>query len=892
MRRLAYVACAVLLVAGCGDGNNPNGGGNDLATSGDGPVNPNPDGGGQDGPPASCATNCTLGATSCDGDGVRTCTQSGECTDWSTAVPCSGALVCSGGVCVGSCTDQCNLGDTYCSQNGFRTCVQAGACTDWSTAVTACTNNTVCSGGACATTCTDRCASGAKQCSGSGVQSCEKKASGCLDWSDPVACAGGTFCSGGACSSSCSNLCNAGDVRCMGNDSTQTCAKQASGCTDWSPAQICASGNCSSNMCMPCVETSVRCGSTGNVETCTGGTWVQTAGCAFGCASGACTNMVTCTPGNYHCNGNAVEICNSSGTAWLYNATCAVSCSSGLCTGACTPNAKRCNGNKVEQCDATGTTWNATSTCSTACDAATSTCALAMLDVPSSMSLDGEIAVAGPVTVHSGATLTTPTGNLTIRATSITIELGGSIVASPTGQSPGGVGPNGPYAYGYGGGGGGYGANGTGSSAGAGSVWGSSVDANVAPGSMGGTGSSYSGSTGGNPGHGGGMLRLIANTITIAGQVTANGENGSPGTGTYGGGGGGGSGGGILIAADQITISGAVTAGGGGGGGVVGAGAAIGGTGGGGRVKILGGATRSVTGTITGTQTAGLLPPLQITSSTHPDPTLIYNDNFPVIALSWNQAFPSRQGYYQRVDTSVINVPTPANGQFVASEILSLLPSAVVAGSNYFHISPIDSTSTVGTIENNFRIQVNTTPPGITSSSHPSQTTWSTNSNVFYAWTFPVADNNLKGAYYVLDHYGSTVPTASDTFLPITQKQLLRSGLADGIWGFHVVSVDTRGYLTKQAGHYQVRLGADPGSGGILGHVVDNNSANVANAQVAINRGLFAGQTTNTMGNYNFGSIPAGVWEVTVTAAGLKPSTQMVTVTASGSTTANFTLSP
>jgi hypothetical protein len=198
----------------------------------------------------------------------------------------------------------------------------------------------------------------------------------------------------------------------------------------------------------------------------------------------------------------------------------------------------------------------------------------------------------------------------------------------------------------------------------------------------------------------------------------------------------------------------------------------------------------------------------------------------------------------------------------------------------------------VGTVESNFRIQVNTTPPTLSSSSHPSQTTWTANNNVFYAWTFPVADANLTGGYYVLDHYGSTVPTFTDTFLPVTQKQLLRSGLAAGVWGFHVVSVDQRGYLTKQAGHYVVRIGADPGSGTVLGNVVDNASKNVTNATVTVNRALFGNQLTNATGNYNFAGVPAGMWEVTASATGFKPSTQMVTVTANGSATANFQLAP
>src|SRR5262249_31420485 len=280
---------------------------------------------------------------------------------------------------------------------------------------------------------------------------------------------------------------------------------------------------------------------------------------------------------------------------------------------------------------------------------------------------------------------------------------------------------------------------------------------------------------------------------------------------------GGGSGGGILLAADSVTVSGSVSA--------VGAGTSgtWGGVGGNGRVRVLFGATHNVTGTLSGTVTQGLLPPLDLVSSTHPVQTLFYNADFTELDLAWNQSFPSRQGYYWRVDQTRFNPPTPATGTLALGELVSVPRAMVGAGANYFHILPIDAASNVGTVENSFVLQLNTTPPTISSTSHPNQTTWSTNADVFYAWTVPNGDANYRGFYYVLDHEGDTVPTSADTFLPITQKQLLRSGLAGGIWGFHVVSVDQQSYLTKAAGHYQVRIGTDPGNGGVLGQVVDGN---------------------------------------------------------------------
>ena len=149
------------------------------------------------------------------------------------------------------------------------------------------------------------------------------------------------------------------------------------------------------------------------------------------------------------------------------------------------------------------------------------------------------------------------------------------------------------------------------------------------------------------------MLQLIASdSVTIAGRVSA---DGAPGvvSGNYAS--GSGAGGGILFASDNVNIvgTGIVSA----------AGAAsvtssvsygFGGAGAPGRVKILYGASVATNGSITGTLTKGLLPPITITSTTHPDPTLTYNDDFNAVALSWNQPYPTRLGYYVLFDRNAV----------------------------------------------------------------------------------------------------------------------------------------------------------------------------------------------------------------------------------------------
>ena len=596
-----------------------------------------------------------------------------------------------------------------------------------------------------------------------------------------------------------------------------------------------------------------------------------------------------CVPGTYRCGaGLSVEICNATGTAWLYSATCTVGCMSGLCTGACTPTAKRCNGKNVETCNSTGSAWTVSDTCSTFCEDAR--CALPSLDVGANKSLDGDQLVDGDIIIRSGAALSSPTGNLTLRTKgSITVEMGASIVVNPTGNSPDGQGSVYSTYNDYAGGGGGYGTSGvTGYYSGyGGSAWGSTTDVLVAQGSSGATGGAGSGGRGGK---GGGVLRLIAaKSITVDGQVTANGEAGGS-SGSYGGGGGG-SGGGILLAAQKkVTIGGSISAMGGSGG----SGRYYPGGGGGqGRIKILHSGDKAIAGTISGTKTEGLIPPMSISSSSHPDQTLYYNDGSPGLSLAWDQAFMGRQGYYWSVNTSQSNPPTPANGgKVTATEAVTAAVTDLREGTNYFHIVPIDAMSSVGTIENIFRVNINTVPPTISSTSHPSSSAWYASPDVFFAWSFPQDDKNFKGVYYVLDRFGDTQPAPSmATLVPSSQKQLLRAGLANGIWVMHMVPIDQRGYLTKAAQHFRINIGADPGKGALLGQVVDAMGKPVSGAKVTVNRGLFKTTTSGT-GAYNFlTTIPVGMWEVRATSSdGALTETKMDAVTKDGTTTVNFTL--
>src|SRR5262249_930285 len=122
-----------------------------------------------------------------------------------------------------------------------------------------------------------------------------------------------------------------------------------------------------------------------------------------------------------------------------------------------------------EQCDPTGTVWTVTDSCSASC--VMGKCTLVSLDITMNQNLDGEIVVDNDVVVHSGVTVTSPTGSLTIRANNITVENMATITATAKGN-PSGFGQGSScYTYCYPGGGG-YGTDGSGG----GNVFGSTTD--------------------------------------------------------------------------------------------------------------------------------------------------------------------------------------------------------------------------------------------------------------------------------------------------------------------------------------------------------------------------------------------------------------------------------
>lgn len=725
---------------------------------------------------------------------------------------------------------------------------------------------------------------------------CQTLSNGCTDWVLQSACAASQSCSGGSCVSTCSNQCTLGETRCTAGSQQETCVTLTNGCTDWSLPRACMAGQscqapATSCGVARCTAGQRRCSTQGSaVEACDAqGNWYVISQCPQACSMAACTAAAACNAGTVRCNGTNIEICNASGTAWLYNQTCAVSCSSGICTGPCTANEKRCNGNVPETCNSAGSAWVAAQTCANECYLGDCTQTDLIID-GTTETLEGDRKYSGNVIIRNQGQLRVgPTGTLRLRARTITVESNTTINANDRGLNTRGNGADRTGSCTY--------CSNTVSS--------SSINAGSSYGTQGAGGSSFlssfccsgctngctatvmapavydrdddlsisQGSRWGSATHlGGGLVQLIADTVTINGQITAN----ATGTGA--------SGGGVLIAANQLSGTGVIQA----------TGAAASPAGGNGRVKLLRGTLNNFfSGNITGNSRSSPMPPLDLVSGSHPDSSRWYNDGLGDWFLAWSRPFTSLTGYYWKLTLSPTDLPSAAagNGTLIMAESIQVPAAQLVQGRNYVHIVSVDSAFNVGTVKATASVQVNTQPPTISSTSHPTQRTWGGSNALFLSWANPQADSNFDGYYFTLDRFADTVPAATTTNFT-ANKQVLLANTPDGIWVFHVLNRDTRGAVTKAAAHYVIYVGANPGPGNVSGSVFDGSMGNMPLSGVAltVNRGLFT-QTTASNGTYTFNNtLPAGTWELTASKTGYVSQTQTVTVTAAGMVNQNFTL--
>ena len=307
-----------------------------------------------------------------------------------------------------------------------------------------------------------------------------------------------------------------------------------------------------------------------------------------------------------------------------------------------------------------------------------------------------------------------------------------------------------------------------------------------------------------------------------------------------------------------------------------------------GRNQLLYGAGGVAPGLVATTSVKSLMPPAEITSSTYPEGRA-YNDDGPPALFSWSKPATTVTGYYYVVGSGSA-VPT-ATSTFIASEALGL-SSRPSAGKTYVDLVSLDSTGVVGTVPHEFELNVLDQPPALSSSTNPVQGTWSANPTVVMAWD---GGNPGVGYYQIFDRYPSTRPTPQTGAFEPTNKspaQTLFQNVSSGRWWFHMVALDSMGYSTRRAAHYEVDLGNSPDAGTIAGTVKDSFDAGIVGATVVVQRGLYTA-TTVAGGVYTFpNTIPEGTYEVVAKKpdAGVQAEAMTLTVTAGQTTEGYFSL--
>lgn len=165
------------------------------------------------------------------------------------------------------------------------------------------------------------------------------------------------------------------------------------------------------------------------------------------------------------------------------------------------------------------------------------------------------------------------------------------------------------------------------------------------------------------------------------------------------------------------------------------------------------------------------------------------NDNTPAFTWSAPSDLSGISGYYWKVDSGSDTWITSA------SVTLPTQPD----GSHTFYVKAKDNANNVGSYGSH-AFQIDATPPGtptISSSTHPSETTWYSNNDPAFTWT------SVGGPSSVTYYYGLDNPTPSS---PTTGTTRSETDVSDGIHTFYVKATDTGG--SSSADSYIIKIDA------------------------------------------------------------------------------------
>jgi hypothetical protein len=128
-------------------------------------------------------------------------------------------------------------------------------------------------------------------------------------------------------------------------------------------------------------------------------------------------------------------------------------------------------------------------------------------------------------------------------------------------------------------------------------------------------------------------------------------------------------------------------------------------------------------------------------------------------------------------------------------------------GTKTVYYQVMDVAGNVSTFSDSIVLDMTSDPVvGLTSPTHPDNQKWYADNSPSFQWPIPTSTSPIVGYSYSLDQYGSTVPAEN---VNLTDNFISFTGLADGIWYFHVRAKDAAGNWGP-ASHFRVQIDVTP----------------------------------------------------------------------------------
>ncbi|MFP4466664.1 MAG: fibronectin type III domain-containing protein [Candidatus Goldiibacteriota bacterium] len=262
-------------------------------------------------------------------------------------------------------------------------------------------------------------------------------------------------------------------------------------------------------------------------------------------------------------------------------------------------------------------------------------------------------------------------------------------------------------------------------------------------------------------------------------------------------------------------------------------------------------------------------PPV-ISSLTHPDFNRWYNNNSPSFSWTTPSDPAGIEGYYYVFNRSKDTKPDVASSSWTKGTMASF--ADVPDGVWYLHIMAKDNAGNISETASHMQVNVAMTPPPpmVFSASHPEQDKWYRERSVKIQWKPMEYVNDIAGYYYVLDNISNTVPAPKNSKTMDTNINF--DELSDGIWYFHIVSVDREGVIGTTPAHFKFQIKTKVKLKGII--TQSNGIMPLSGATVEVmkedNTTMGIG-ISDKEGNFSIDNLAVGKVKIKVLAKGLPP---------------------